>query len=186
MSVRFGPAHGTVFTDSGTGVNEEARFEAFYETTRKPLYAYLYRILGDAALAQDLFQEAYLRLLKAEVTSLDEEARRRYLFRIAANLVKDHFRKQKRRQQYRDDSTAVAETSVDGKDQKACVTAALEALSPQNRSLLWLAYVEEYDHAKIGEILGLARGSVRVLLFRARQRMLQLLKPASANKERTE
>lgn len=48
-------------------------------------------------------------------------------------------------------------------------------LSPRQRSLLWLAYVEGLDHAELARALGLRQGSVKVLLHRARQRMQGIL-----------
>jgi RNA polymerase sigma-70 factor (ECF subfamily) len=52
---------------------------------------------------------------------------------------------------------------------------AFSELKPQERALLWLAHVEESDHAEIGEALGVKAASVRVLLFRARKRLAELL-----------
>ena len=48
-------------------------------------------------------------------------------------------------------------------------------LKPRDRALLWLAYVEEHNHQEIASTLGLARGSVKVLLSRARARLRKLL-----------
>jgi len=44
-------------------------------------------------------------------------------------------------------------------------------LKPRERALLWLAYAEGMDHREIGRALGLSRGSIKVLLFRARRRL---------------
>jgi RNA polymerase sigma factor (sigma-70 family) len=53
----------------------------------------------------------------------------------------------------------------------------LAELTPRDRALLWLAYVEEHNHEEIASALGLARGSVKVLLSRARTRLRKLLVP---------
>src|ERR1700712_5881984 len=67
-------------------------FGAFYERSARSLWAYLSRCSGDAALAEDLMQESYVRFLCA--TQPDGEiASRRYLFRIATNLLRDHWRR---------------------------------------------------------------------------------------------
>jgi len=52
------------------------------------------------------------------------------------------------------------------------------ALAPRERALLWLAYVEGENHQEIADALGLARGSVKVLLFRARAKLKRLLTTA--------
>ena len=46
-----------------------------------------------------------------------------------------------------------------------------DTLKPQERSLLWLAYVEGASHAEIADILSLQEGSIKVLLSRARHRL---------------
>lgn len=52
---------------------------------------------------------------------------------------------------------------------------ALEGLSPRERALLWLAYAEGRAHREIAGILGVGELSVRVLLFRARKKLLRIL-----------
>ena len=158
-------------------MSDEKQFESFYESTRKPLYGYLFGIVGEKALAQDLFQESYLRFLNANVKAMDDATKRAYLFRIAANLVNDHFRRRKREQDKVTQlmiETTEMETAAMPLDSRP-VEFALAQLPTQNRSLLWLAYVEQFDHVKIAEMLGIQKGSVKVLLFRARQKMLSLL-----------
>ena len=55
------------------------------------------------------------------------------------------------------------------------VTIMLRKLKPRERALLWLAHVEESTHEEIAEALGLRPKSVRVLLFRARKRLGEVL-----------
>src|SRR5690348_5105027 len=67
-------------------------FAAFYGRTARPLWAYLARVSGNPAVAEDLLQESCLRFLGAKVPDGDV-ACRHYLFRIATNLLRDHWRK---------------------------------------------------------------------------------------------
>jgi len=69
------------------------QFAAFYERSAKPLWAYLARASGNAALADDLMQESYVRFLCAGFPGDGEVAGRRYLFRIASNLLRDYWRR---------------------------------------------------------------------------------------------
>src|SRR6478736_4091409 len=68
-------------------------FAAFYERSARPLWAYLARVSGNAALADDLLQESFLRFLCADHPTDGEVSARRYLFRIATNLMRDHWRR---------------------------------------------------------------------------------------------
>ena len=73
---------------------DNSAFAAFYERSARPLWAYLVRASSDAALADDLMQESYVRFLCAErAPSLNDDGEvsaRLYLFRIATNLLHDH------------------------------------------------------------------------------------------------
>ena len=60
--------------------------------------------------------------------------------------------------------------------QRADVGAALAKLGLRDRTLLWLAYVEGSNHDEIATVLGLKSASVRSMLFRARQRLAELLR----------
>jgi RNA polymerase sigma-70 factor (ECF subfamily) len=159
-----------------TGMDSEA-FAAFYERSARQLWAYLARVSGDAALADDLLQESFVRFLCADHPEDGEVSARRYLFRIATNLMRDHWRRPKAASieelpeelfRVRDHSGAC--------DSKAMLGPALGQMRPRERQLLWLAYAEGYSHREIAEITGLATASIRLLLFRARRRAAKLLR----------
>lgn len=152
-------------------------FAGFYERSARPLWAYLARVSGDAALADDLMQESYVRFLCAGRSWDGEVAGRRYLFRIATNLLKDHWRRS--RSQSLDDvpeELFAVHGAAAQVDALAVLGPALAAMRPRDRQLLWLAYAEGYSHREIAEVTGLASASIRLLLFRARRKMAQLLR----------
>lgn len=119
-------------------------------------------------------QEAFCRLLRADAAPGEEEERRRYVFRIAGNLMVDRWRRAEREaswfERLRGERSAQAE--ADGEEG---IARQFAALKPRDRALLWLAYVEEHNHREIASALGLTRGSVKVLLSRARARLKKLL-----------
>lgn len=153
---------------------DEAAFRHLYHRTARPLRAYLMRAGGDAALADDLLQESYLRILRSGFEGEDDDHRKNYLYRIATNLLRDHFRR-KRPETHevpeRDDSP--------GHDMathlKSDVGGAMAELSIRDRQMLWLAYVEGSSHEEIARALGLRAASIRSMLFRARQRLAKEL-----------
>src|SRR5436305_14882827 len=71
----------------------EAEFTAFYEASVRRLRQFLTRALSDASLAEDLAQEAYIRFLNSRGVGLEADEATRYLYRIAGNLVHDHWRR---------------------------------------------------------------------------------------------
>lgn len=160
-------------------MNEET-FRIFYEQTARPVWVYLVRMTGDERLAEDLLQETYYRFLRANSTFESDDHRKNYLFRIATNLVRDHRRRPR-------PSRTVDEASLElPAGQGEATTAervarhidlarAMRRLKPRERSLLWLAYAQGWSHAEIAASLGLKTASLKSLLHRARQRLLQLL-----------
>jgi RNA polymerase sigma-70 factor (ECF subfamily) len=132
----------------------------------------VYRVSSSPQDADDIVQEAFLRLLRSGPASDDGEQARRFLFRVASNLVVDRWRRA-RRDVHQNARTAPAITPphAEGDD----VARTFAELSPRDRALLWLAYVEEDSHEEIAASLGVGRTSVKVLLFRAKQRLRGLL-----------
>ena len=74
----------------------EHAFGEFYRRHARALWAYVYRVSGNAADADDIVQDAFCRMLTAEVSVLSDEERRKYVFRIAGNLIVDRWRRSKR------------------------------------------------------------------------------------------
>jgi len=152
---------------------EDQLFETIYEQTARPLWAYVARISGEASAADDVLQEAYLSFLRAPHSPTNADEARRYLYKIATHLVYDRFRKLKRR----------GETEIGDKEFAAGGGTGMEVemmqvfsrLQHQERVLLWLAYVEGYDHGQIARIANVRKLSVKVLLFRARRKLAALI-----------
>lgn len=158
---------------------DEDAFRAFYDRTARPLWAYLARITGDRQAADDLLQEAYYRFLRANVRLDDEAHRRHYLFKVATNLARDGYRRKatspelvtRADQHDPADGSAVRRT-----DARLDLTRAFARLKRRERELLWLAYAQGSSHEEIGAALGLKTGSIKPLLFRARQKLAALLR----------
>jgi RNA polymerase sigma-70 factor (ECF subfamily) len=152
-------------------------FAGFYERSAPALRAYLLRVSGNAALADDLLQESYLRFLCASQPEGGEVNYRRYLFRIATNLLRDHWRRPKLGglddvpQEF-----LVAQDLSAQVDLQAALDPAMARMRPRDRQLLWLAHAEGYSHREIAEIMGLGAASIRLLLFRARRKIARLLR----------
>jgi RNA polymerase sigma-70 factor (ECF subfamily) len=160
---------------------DEATFETFYKETARPLRAYLERVGGDRGLADDLTQESFVRFLNAPRPEMSAPERRAYIYRIATNLLHDHWRRAKREGLRAggagDEGDAASRGRSDVYEEFAAsdVRRIFRELKPQEQTLLWLAYVEESAHSEIAAALNLREKSVRVLLFRARKKLARIL-----------
>jgi RNA polymerase sigma-70 factor (ECF subfamily) len=160
---------------------EEQEFRSLYDATAGPILAYLVGVTGRRDVVDDLLQETYCRFLVRQPPPMGGDETRRYLFRIATNLLRDRWR--------RGDDKPWQDAAEDGfyvdVDTQMDVRAAMRALKPRERELLWLAYVEGMNHAEIAAATGLRALSVRMLLFRARQKAAGLLLPKRRGYEST-
>jgi len=156
---------------------DESRFRLFYDRTARPLQAYLMRVTRDRQLADDVFQESYLRVLQSGQEDLDDAKLKSYLFTAATNILRDQWRRRRMKARWEDEPVEGPgePRHHDGMDFRLALEKSLEGLPPQQRSLLWLAYVEGYRHREIASILGLGEKSVRVLLFRAKKKLAAIL-----------
>ncbi|GGG67617.1 RNA polymerase sigma factor [Edaphobacter dinghuensis] len=155
-------------------MGEEA-FESLYEATAPPLLAYLVGVTGRRDVADDVLQETYCRFLVRQPAAMAQDHARRYLFRIASNLLRDRWRRIEERQIAEDEP--LLDANAPDLNLQMDVRRAMRALKPRERELLWLAYVEGMSHAEIAESTGLGAMSVRLLLFRARRKAALLLQP---------
>ncbi|MGB6975708.1 MAG: RNA polymerase sigma factor [Terracidiphilus sp.] len=171
------PLAGDALAQSAVSGMDSDQFAGFYERSARPLWAYLARSSGDPALADDLVQESFVRFLTADYPSDGEVAARRYLFRIATNLLRDHWRRPRSAslEDVPEELFACASTSG-ASDTQMILGPALALLRPRDRQLLWLAYAEGYSHREIAEVTGLASAGIRILLFRARRKLAATLR----------
>jgi RNA polymerase sigma-70 factor (ECF subfamily) len=156
----------------------EDAFRAFHEQTARPLWLYLARTTGDRRLADDLLQETYYRFLRARVAFESDDHRRHYVFRVATNLVHDHWRRRRPDEGSAlfGDEAAAGQADATGRlAQRIDLGRAMQRLEPRERSLLWLAYAYGWSHEEIAAAHGLKASSLKVLLHRARRRLAALL-----------
>jgi RNA polymerase sigma-70 factor, ECF subfamily len=177
---QFGRAIGAV--DAAFQMDERS-FRTFYDRTARPLWSYLYRTSGNAALADDLMQESYFRFLRVRFPEMNQDYMKNYLFRIATNLMRDHWRHSKVEplasvapEEVEQPRVAAGEHDEQTFQLRSDVMNVMQGLKPRERELLWLAYVEGSSHREIAETIGLKEQSIRSLLFRARNKLATLMR----------
>ena len=146
-------------------------FDDTYERHHASLFRYLHRHTGDADLADDLAQEAFIRLFRSKVP---ESEARPWLVRVATNLARDHGRSASRRARLAaaraEAGVSLATPPADAETSRARaiarVRAALDALDERERRML-LMREEGFRYREIADVVGVAPGSVGTLLARA-------------------
>lgn len=153
----------------------QAAFEAFYLRTSRTLHGYLCRLSRDSGAADEVLQEAYIRIINAP--PMDEGQRKAYLYTTATNILRDRWRRQKREREW-SELSVVSEATHHNFNLPIDMVSVFDRLSGQERAVLWLAHVEELSHREISAIVGVKEKSVRVMVFRAREKAKELLQSA--------
>jgi len=151
---------------------DKSAFHLFYEQTAGPLLRYLLGMTRTQDVAEDLLQETYCRFLTARLPDMDDRQMRSYLFRIATNLMRDRWRS---RDELPSETPPEIVSPTPHLDRGLGVRQAFNRLKPRERQLLWLAYVEGSNHQEIADSTGLGAASIRMLLFRARHKLAELI-----------
>jgi len=139
-----------------------------------------YRFTGDAAEAEDLAQEAFLRILDAASRYEPTAKFRTYLYRILTRLCLDYRRK--KRPVLSDsllfgaDGKASPAESAEQRDRDGLIQAALDALPSDYRMAVVLRYFEGLSASEMAEAMGLTPKAVERVLARARHALAPRLK----------
>lgn len=160
----------------GPVILDEQTFQTLYRRTAGALRNYAARVIGNATSADDIVQESYLRLVRSPPPTEDLQQLRAWLFRIASRLIVDQWRRSRLEHgplEAPRDSYAASGPDIPLRLDMARM---FERLNPQQRQLMWLAYVEGANHREIAEALGIREASVRVLLHRTRRKLAKLLR----------
>ena len=150
---------------------------ALYERYAPRVYAVVRRIAGDDELAKDYAQEAWIRAIRALPTFRGDSRFSTWLHRIAVNAALQAARKIKTSEQRRvemPDEVAISPIGGDALLEER-LEAALDLLPEGMRRVLVLHDVEGYTHAEIGDVLGVASGTSKSQLFKARAKMRLML-----------
>lgn len=159
----------------------EAAFRLLYERSAPRILAYLLRVSGERALAEDLLQETYCRFLLSKVPEMSEAQQQSYLYRIATNLLHDRWRHH--RETGMPENLPEPTSGSPQLERQLGLRQAFQHLKLRERQLLWLAYVEGSNHKEIAEVTGLRHKSVRLLLLRARRKLVDLIRGGTSARE---
>jgi RNA polymerase sigma-70 factor (ECF subfamily) len=111
------------------------------------------------------------------VPTMEEAGRKAYLYKTATNLLRDRWRRLQREKKWWELSV-LTEHVHQNFNLPVDMASVFDALTVQERAILWLAHVEELSHREIGLVLGVKEQSVKVMVFRAREKAKCLLEKA--------
>lgn len=145
----------------------------------RPLFAFLFRLTDDHALADDLAQETFIRM--ASQRGQPPDSARAWAFTVARNLAYDYFRSAVyRREQATDFETddggtefdeIAPEQAVIDADQQLAVAVQLQRLPPEQREVVILRFYHDLPLNEIAEVTAVPLGTVKSRLFHALRKL---------------
>lgn len=168
-------------------------FSVLVEKYRGPVIHFLYRMVHEPALAEELAQEVFLRVYRARKSYRPRAKFTTWLFRIATNVALNALRdgRQRRARETslesgegtiaalaeRADPGANVEQTLLEAERRAQIRWAVEALPEKQRLAVLLHKYEELDYDEIAEILDCSESALKSLLFRAYETLRVKLRP---------
>ena len=161
------------------------RTEAPYEELRPLLFSIAYRMIGSVGEAEDIVQEAFLRIHRAETQGTTIDSPKAYLSAVTTRLGIDHLKSARvRREQYvgewlpeplltdegSPDAAAHAETAD---SLSTAFLVLLESLTPVERAVFLLREVFDYEYGEIARIVGKEEAACRQLFSRAKKHIAE-------------
>lgn len=160
---------------------DEKTLTEIYDRWSPMIYRYAIRLLGAADLAEDCVSETFSRFLTAlQHGTGPEDYLQAYLYRIAHNWITDHYRRTGPPVlPLMDDHPAARENEpahlVADELERQQIRAALSYLTPDQRQVIMLKYLENCDNQEIALALGKPVGAIKALQHRALAALRQIL-----------
>ena len=148
-------------------------FKKVFIPYHQKLYRIAYRIVQDAASAEDIVQDTFIKLWnkRDEMQRIDNTEA--FAIIILRNTCLDHLRKTKN-DRYTDYDTDMPETTslskqIEVQDEAEKIKYLINKLPDQQRQVMMMKHWDEYSDEEIEQVTGLSAGNIRVILSRARK-----------------
>jgi RNA polymerase sigma-70 factor, ECF subfamily len=172
---------------------DESAFDFLVQKYRRPLVSFMYRMARNAAAAEDLAQEVFLRVYRSRQTYEASAKFTTWLYRIATNLAVNHARDTRKERPEITlsldepdeetgstmdvaDSTMTAEEVLVKRERMAAIRSKVEALPERQKLAVIMHKYQQMDYKQISEVLKLSESATKSLLFRAYENLRAQLK----------
>ncbi len=165
----------------------EQAFGVLYERHRQWVYAYILKVTGRADEAADVFQEVFLRLVRAAEQNRSEEVANLpgLLMRITRNLCLNHVRDRKEMVELEDLHLVTDQQSTYERDELlGLISMALDTLEVEYREAFVMRLYHDLSYDEIARVTGSTVPAAKNRVWRAKERIKQLLAPVLAEFER--
>ncbi|MBA2734359.1 MAG: RNA polymerase sigma factor [Acidobacteria bacterium] len=146
---------------------DQEALDELLEAVQEPLYRYIFRLVGERTLAEDILQEVFIRIYRKLRWLREPELFRPWAYRIASREAFKHLKRERRwREEVRDEATLEAIPAQSTEKSYAPeliehLPSLIERVSPASRAVLILHYLHEMPLAEVAAVLGIALGTAK-------------------------
>lgn len=146
----------------------------------KPLYGYVYRLLQDEKLAEDIVQDTFIKIYQQGRKGFVPDQFKPWMYKIATNHCKDHWKKASTQREYFTDHHAEGDGKIhhiiDRQLERQWMIDALQQLSPDYRAALYLRFYQELKYAEIALTLEIPLNTVKTWIARGLKQLEGILR----------
>lgn len=173
-----------------SAAGDTTAFEEIYHRHFRRVYALCLRMMGNPTEAEDMTQDVFLQLFNKVGMFRGDSAFTTWLHRMTVNQVLMHFRKRSTRSEKLTDEGETPIQIVQGTANpnkmpvvdRIALERALQQLPNGYRTVFVLHDIEGYEHYEVADMLGIAEGTSKSQLHKARLKLRQLIKQEAASK----
>jgi RNA polymerase sigma-70 factor (ECF subfamily) len=165
-----------------SSIEEREEFRRIYDSVFPVLFRVANRIVNSEDAAEDLCQESFFKLYEKDMVFPNIEEAKYWLIRVVKNAALNYAkRKERERKAYQRvfregiKQEETGEGLLVKKETQAEIKQALEKLPENLKMALIFKEYAELNYKEIGRILGISEGNVKVRVFRAREKLAELL-----------
>jgi RNA polymerase sigma-70 factor, ECF subfamily len=168
---------------------DSAAYDRLYNLYADKIFRYLFARLGQREIAEDLTADVFVRLIQVLpryriVSARPVASFSAWLYRIAANLLTDHYRRQQHRRHLDIDDHAESPSGDHSPDVRAInleqdrsLTAAIGRLAEEQQMVVIYRFAEQFSVQEVADLMGKTAGAVKALQFRALANLRRILSP---------
>jgi len=163
---------------------DDSAFDYLVQKYRRPMLSFMFRMAHNAAVAEDLAQEVFLRVYRSRGSYEASAKFTTWLYRIATNLAVNHARDRRHERPENTvsldepdentgltvdvpDTSMTAEETILRQERMAAIRQRVEALPERQKMAVVLHKYQQMDYRQIAEVLKLSESAIKSLLFRA-------------------
>lgn len=151
------------------------RLAVLYDTHADEAVRFAYMLTGDLATAEDLVQDAFIRIFTRFADRKDPQAFGPYLHRTILNLARSQARRSRLERAWLQSTHSNEQSTSDSEADTPDVWAALLQLPLRQRTVVFLRYHVGLRDREIAETLGTSTGAVKSMMLRAKRRLRDAL-----------